>query len=272
MPGSSTTPAYTMGYDEDFLQMLEWRSVDIHARHLLPYLKPGRSLLDVGCGPGTLSVGLAQAVYPGVVHGVDIEPSQIELAASAARAGGHTNTTFRAGDATDLPYDNDTFDIVHCHTVLNHIPDTDAVLAEALRVLKPGGIISCRELISASCFSEPPYSLAGVWATFARLVTANGGHPQMGRELKRRLLDTGFQDVRATASFDTYSTPETIAVLDAVITEWFISPKIVDAATTFGLATGEQFDQWRHDQQRWKQHPGAVGAIAFGEAIATKPL
>ena len=272
MPGSaSTTSTYTMGYDDDFLQMLRWRSVETHAGHLLPHLEPGLSLLDFGCGPGTLSVGLARAVEPGEFHGIDIEESQIDLARAAAQAGGHANASFQVGDVTDLPFDDATFDVAHCHTVLNHVPDTDAVLSEVKRVLKPGGIISCRELVAASCFSEPAYSLAGAWETFTTLVTANGGHPQIGKELKGKLVNAGFADIRATASFDTFASPEGIAVLDGVITEWFFSPKVMAAATTYGLATEEQFDQWRIDQEKWKNSPGAVGAIAFGEAIASKP-
>ena len=267
---ASTTSTYTMGYDDDFLQMLRWRSVETHARHLLPHLEPGLSVLDFGCGPGTLSVGLASAVEPGDFHGIDIEQSQIDMARAAAEAGGHTNASFRVGDATDLPFDNDTFDVAHCHTVLNHVPDTAAVLSEVKRVLKPGGIVSCRELVAASCFSEPAYTLAEAWAVFTTLVAANGGHPQMGKELKAKLVEAGFADVRATASFDTFSSAEGIAVLDGVITEWFFSPKVMTAATTYGLATEEQFDQWRIDQEQWKKHPGAVGAIAFGEAIASK--
>ena len=271
MPEPASTTSYTMGYDEDFLQMLHWRSVETHAGHLLPHLEPGLSMLDFGCGPGTLSVGLARVVEPGEFHGVDIEWSQINMARAAAEAGGHSNASFQVADATNLPFDDNTFDVAHCHSVLNHIPDTLAVLSEVKRVLKPGGIISCRELICGSSFSEPAYSLAGAWETFTKLVVANGGHPQMGKELKARLLDAGFVDVRATASIDMFSTPEARAVLDGVITEWFFSPKVMGAATAYGLATPEQFERWKLDQAKWRQHPGAVGAIAFGEAIATNP-
>ena len=271
MPEPASTSTYTMGYDEDFLQMLHWRSAETHARHLLPHLEPGLSVLDFGCGPGTLSVGLARAVEPGEFQGVDIEKTQIDMARAAAEAGGHGNASFRVADATDLPFDDNTFDVAHCHAVLNHVPDTDAVLAEVKRVLKPGGIISCREVIAASSFSEPAYSLAEAWETFTKLLIANGGHPQMGRELKSKLLEAGFVDIQATASVDMFSTPEARAVLDAVITEWFFSPKVMTVATASGLATQEQFDQWKVDQEKWRQDPGALGAIAFGEAIATKP-
>ena len=79
---------YTKGYSEEFRQVLNRRSMETHAKHLVPYLKPGLRVLDFGCGPGTISVGLARAVDPGEVHGIDMEESQIELARAAAEAGG----------------------------------------------------------------------------------------------------------------------------------------------------------------------------------------
>ena len=81
------TPSYTMGYSEDFQKMLRVRSGETHAKHLLPRLKPGHRVLDFGCGPGNISVGLAKAVEPGEFQGIDMEASQIDLARSAASAG-----------------------------------------------------------------------------------------------------------------------------------------------------------------------------------------
>ena len=88
------TSSYTMGYSEEFRQLLNRRSAETHAAHLLPHLKPGLRILDLGCGPGTISVGLAKAVEPGEMHGIDMEEARIGLARSAAAAGGHHNTTF----------------------------------------------------------------------------------------------------------------------------------------------------------------------------------
>lgn len=92
----------TMGYDEEFLQLLDRRSALTNAERLLPHLKSGQWLLDFGCGPGTISVGLAKAVEPGEFHGIDMEEAQIAIARSAAKAGGHANATFHVGDVTNL--------------------------------------------------------------------------------------------------------------------------------------------------------------------------
>ena len=263
---------YTMGYSDEFRQLLDRRSMETHAAHLVPYLRSGLRVLDFGCGPGTISVGLARAVDPGEVHGVDMEESQIELARAAAEAGGHKNAKFHVGDVTSLPFGDNSFDVAHCHAVLMHVPDTSGALAEVKRVLKPGGIIASRETVVASCFAEPTTdTLRSGWTVFGNLIAANGGHPQMGRELKNYLVEAGFIDVQASASFDVFSTPDDVAFLHGFIIDWFFSPAVIAAATAYGLATHEQFEEWRAALEQWRGHAGALGAIAFGEAIATKP-
>ena len=265
-------PSYTMGYNDEFEKMIERRNARVNAAHLLPYLEPGRRVLDLGCGPRTISVGLADAVEPGELHGIDMEESQIEMARAAASAGGHSNAFFQTGEVTDLPFENESFDVVHCHALLMHVPDTRAVLAEVKRVLKPAGLISGRDLIGSSSFAEPELGgLGGVWTTFLNLLEANGAHPQMGKELKRRFLEAGFSDIQASASFEYYSTAEDVAFFHAYAGGWFFSPDTVETATKHGLATQEQFEDWSRMMDEWKDTPGAFAAAAWGEAIGRRP-
>lgn len=264
--------SYTMGYGEEFLQMLDRRSAQSNAARLLPHLTPGQRLLDFGCGPGTISVGLAKAVEPGEFHGIDMEESQIDIARSAAKAGGHDNATFHVGDVTKLPFEDDYFDVAFCHTVLTHVPDTAAVLNEAKRVLKPGGLIFSREIIVSSSFIEPgEEKTRPAWNTFARLLAGNGGHPEIGKELGRHFLAAGFKDIRASGSYDSFGTPQDVGFFLQFVLDWFHAPAVVEAATKYGLATREQFDEWRQDLEEWKDTPGGLAALAFGECLGTKP-
>lgn len=203
-------PTYTMGYSDEFQKMLGRRNAAANAAHLLPHLHAGLRVLDFGCGPGTVSMGLAEAVAPGELHGIDMEASQVETARAAAMAGGHDNAFFRIGDVTAL----------------------EAIL---------------------------------------KLVQANGGHPQMGKELKRVLLDAGFSDIRAGTSFGPYTTTEDIHFFHGFVSGWFFSPETVEVVVRHGLASHEQVDRWRHMLDEWRDSPGAMAAIAWGEAIARKP-
>ena len=275
-PAKASTSTYTMGYGPEFRKLLERRNAADCAAHLLPHLRPGMRLLDLGRGPGTISMGLADAVAPGELHSVDMEPSQVEMAGAAATAGGHGNARFQTGDAADLPFDDATFDVVHCHALLNHVSDTQAVVAEVKRVLKPGGLFAAREAIGDSTLFEPALDFGGLddgaaWATFLKLLAANGGHPQMGRELKAVFVAAGFMDVNATASFGTYTSADDLRFLHDLMAGWFFAPKTMKAAIGHGLASEEEFEGWRRSLDDWVDEPGAFAAVAWGETIGRTP-
>ena len=269
--GDASPQTYTMGYSETFLQLLKRRSAQSCATHLLPHLRPGLKLLDFGCGPGTISVGLAEAVRPGVLHGIDMEPSQIEMAGDAATAGGHDNMVLHAGDVTELPFEDNTFDAAHGHAVLMHIPDTSAALAEVRRVLRPGGLIACREMICASSFLEPESDgLNQAWDLYGQLLESNGGHPQMGKQLKRALQAAGFDGIRAGAEFEFFGSAEDTGFFHGFVAGWFFSDETVDAAVGRGLAGRDRLERWRRALDRWKESPGAVAAMGWGFALGCK--
>ena len=269
----SGTPDYTLGFSEELLHAYRRYTAEANAAYLLPYLRPGLRVLDFGCGLGTISAGLAKAVAPGELHGIDMEESQIDLAKSVAKANGIDNATFHVGEVTEMPFEDGYFDVAHCHNVLMHIPDTAATLAEVKRVLKPGGIIGCREMMSESSFTQPDFGVIGKsWEMFADLLAADDGHPRMARELKGRMLEAGFTNVQATASFDIFSTPADILFIYNLAQKWFLSPEIVEAAIKYGASTRELCDAIGVAYDEWKVHPGAICAIAYGEAVAGNPL
>ncbi len=269
---ASSTPDYTMGFSEEFLESLRRYTAETNAGYLLPYLRPGLRVLDFGCGPGTISVGLARAVAPGEMHGLDMEESQIELARSVARVGGQDNAIFHVGDVSHLDFEDNFFDVAHCHNLLMHVPDTLAVLTEVKRVLKPGGIIGCREMICRSSFTHPDFGvIRRAWDMFEDLLAADDGHPQMGKDLKTRLLEAGFSNVQAAASFDTYNAPRDIEFIFRLAGGWFLSPEITEAAIKYGAATEKLCKDIRVAYEKWREHPGAFLGVAYGEAVANKP-
>src|ERR687893_2190455 len=92
---------YTHGHADPVLQSHRWRTVENSAAYLIPSLKPGLDLLDVGCGPGTITVDLASRVAPGRVVGIDVSADPLEEARAAAERAG-VAVTFQVGDVYAL--------------------------------------------------------------------------------------------------------------------------------------------------------------------------
>ena len=93
----------------------------------------------------------------------------------------------------------------------------------------------------------------------------------MGKELNRVLLEAGFSGIRAGASFEAYTTTEDVHFFHGFASGWFFSPATVDVIVKHGLASREQIDDWRRMLDEWRDSPGAMAAIAWGEVIARNP-
>ena len=120
MLGGVPDVRYTHGHHESVLRSHRWRTADNSADYLVPHLRPGQALLDVGCGPGTITVDLADRVSPGSVVGVDASIGVLEGAVLSV-AGDRSPVGFAAADVFSLPFPDDTFDVVHAHQVLQHL-------------------------------------------------------------------------------------------------------------------------------------------------------
>lgn len=265
---------YIMGYSEAYLQILSSRTAANSCGYLMPRLTPGLRMLDVGCGPGSISAGLAEAIAPGKLHGIDIEPSQVEMAARAAAELGLSNAEFSVADVKAMPFEDGFFDIVHCGDLLAFVADTGAALSEISRVLKTGGVLGCREIIMDAFLIHPdpdPNPLAAGYAVFADTLRADDGHPQMGKELAGHLERAGFADIRMSAGFEVFSGPERLRLMLALGEQWYFGTEFADSAVQYGAADTGMLDEVRNAVDAWHRSTGAMAAFAYGEALAVKP-
>src|ERR1043165_6861191 len=123
---------YTHGHHSAVLRSHQWRTAENSAAYLLPHLKPGMTVLDVGCGPGSITADMARIVAPGKVTGID---SVGVLEAAVEAVAGVSNVELAAGDVMALDYPDDSFDVVHAHQVLQHLADPVGALRETRRGL-----------------------------------------------------------------------------------------------------------------------------------------
>lgn len=199
------TSRYTAGYSAPVLTFMEQRTAETHAGFFLPELKPGFRVLDVGCGLGTITLGLARRVAPGEVIGIDIEDSQFASAREQAGQQG-LNITFQKASIYQLPFQDGSFDAVFSHDVLQYVSDPPAALAEMRRVLKPGGMIGIRagDMGGTLIDSESEGPARGL-ASYLSIKKEDEGDLYIGRKLPRLLRKAGFNVERVTASYEVIS-------------------------------------------------------------------
>ncbi|KAK6350259.1 hypothetical protein TWF696_006494 [Orbilia brochopaga] len=212
----SPDKTYIHGYHPSVLSSHSWRTLQNSASYLLPHLEPYKSssspltILDAGCGPGTITCDIAAHLPHAQVTGIDYVLQQTCTPLAASRA--LTNVTFQQADIFALPFPSASFDIIHLHQVLQHLPTPPtAAIAELIRVCKPSGIIAAREA-DFGAFSWFPESrgLEKWQETYIATATSTGGDPLAGKKLHRWFMDAGIPrcDISCTSSCWTYSTPE----------------------------------------------------------------
>jgi ubiquinone/menaquinone biosynthesis C-methylase UbiE len=123
-------------------EYVETRTAAKWVGFFLPHLESGMSLLDCGCGVGSITLDLAEIVAPGQVIGLDTDSEQLEIARSQAQKRGLTNVNFEIANVYELPFADASFDAVLAHTLLIHLNDPLKALKEMRRILKPGGIVA----------------------------------------------------------------------------------------------------------------------------------
>jgi len=269
--GEAIRDTYTHGHHESVLRSHTWRTVVNSAAYLIPHLTQGLRVLDVGCGPGTITVDLARRVSPGTVTGVDASAAIVAQAAGLAVDEGVPNVAFQVGDVYALDFADDSFDLVHAHQVLQHLANPVAALKELRRVLKPGGILAARDVDYGGVAWYPKLPGLQSWMTAYRAVHYwNGGDPDAGRALKAWARLAGFDAVTSSASIWCFATD---AERDGWGESWALRATESDFAAHAIESGAADLADLRAIAAAWRQwagDPDGWFGMPHGEIIAVK--
>lgn len=188
--------------------ILDRRRLDRDHRCLAGLLAPGMSVLDVGCGTGAITQGIAEAVGPqGFVLGVDRDRGLLERAESHRAS--HPNLHFEQGDATRLDLDA-RFDVVTAARTLQWIAEPGAALRGMIRAAKPGGLVVVLDYNHAlnGWQPDPPAEFLAFYATFLRWRESNGWDNLMANHCPALFEELGLGEVRSYDQDDTSIRPD----------------------------------------------------------------
>jgi SAM-dependent methyltransferase len=267
--------SYTYGHTPAVVGVHAARSADKEAAFFLPQLTPGMRLLDVGCGPGTITLGFAAAVAPGEVIGVDVAETVLDQARSAAAAAAVPNVRFQMADAASLPYEDSSFDAVFAHTLLEHVPEPSLAVQEMKRVLKPGGLLGVRDCDWGSGVFWPLDPLVRQAADlYVRVWRNNRGHPTLGRRLRELLHGSGFTGLASSTSFrwnGSSSDPlDGSPAFGRLLAERLLLPNFVTPIVENGWADHATLERIAQACHTWADHPDAYAAMIMVEALGRK--
>lgn len=194
--------------DDEWSRAVFGRRTGRVAEFLAPHLRAGMRLLDCGCGPGSITVDLAQAVAPGEAIGVDLREDALAQGRALARERGVVNVTFQAANVYELPYPDGSFDALFACAVLQHLAVPLAALKEMHRVMRPGEVIGIVDGSSTITMRYPTNPLLEKWDRLRALEREyTTGRPSDALALRALLRAAGFTRTQASAEMTTEAGP-----------------------------------------------------------------
>jgi ubiquinone/menaquinone biosynthesis C-methylase UbiE len=262
---------YTHGHHDSVLRSHRWRTAENSAGYLLPRLEAGIDLLDVGCGPGTITADLAARVAPGTVVGVDREAAVIEDASKLLDTAERRNITFETADVHSLPFEDQSFDVVHAHQLLQHLSDPVGALIEMRRVLRTPGILAVRDSDYGGFVWAPPDPLLDRWMELYHDVCGkNGADADAGRHLLNWAQAAGFSEIEPSSSTWTFADPPSRRWWGELWAERVIRSSLAEQAVGYGMSTPEELDAISQAWRWWAARSDGFFAVMHVELIARR--
>jgi len=274
-PGISTcadaADTYLPGHHPSVVADHAKRTAETAAAFFLPFVKPGMRLLDVGCGPGSITAGLALRVEPGETIGIDASLQVIETARSFPGAKAAKCLSFEVGNIYAPRFGAKSFDAVFAHQVLQHLPRPVDALEQMQVLLTPGGVVGARVVDWGSTMFYPnDPGILRFLALYYELARRDGGELDAGRYLPRWLRQVGFVDLRISTSAVSYTEPAAIQAWADAYAEAMLQSNFAEKAVEHGLATRSDLAGIAAAWRSWCRDADAFFCFTQTEVVAWK--
>ncbi len=268
-PDSGPAPdTYTHGHAPSVLRSHTWRTIENSAAYLAPHLDAGHKLLDVGCGPGTITADFARRVSE--VVALDLADDVVAKAAAHMEAEGLSNVQVRVGDTYALEFEDNVFDVVHAHQVLQHVTRPVDALAEMMRVAKPGGLVAVRDADYSAMFWAPASDALDRWIDmYLAVARHNDAEPDAGRWLKSWALEAGAAEVAVSSDTWTFTNDEDRMWWGELWADRVLESALGTQAIEYGIATQAELEDISTAWRTWIGAPGAFFAVPNVELLIT---
>lgn len=264
---------YLHGHHRSVLSAHSARTANDAAAFLLPYLEQGMKLLDIGCGPGTITVGLAAAVgETGSVLGIDISKGLRGEWHKRLLENGSSNLDFRVDNIYESNLEKDHFDVVYAHQVLQHLADPVGALTMAAGLAKSGGLVAVRE-VDWGTFAVYPESQAidDFRRVYDAVAIRNGGNPKAGRHMSSWMHETGeLADIHISTSTWTFFEERGKTWWGDQWSQRILESDIAVKALEYGIATRSELEAISRGWLEWKNAPGSVSCFTHFEGLARR--
>jgi ubiquinone/menaquinone biosynthesis C-methylase UbiE len=269
--GRRPAETYTHGHHASVVGQHQRRTAEEAAAFLLPRLNTGDRVLDFGCGPGTITTGLARAVAPGSVVGLDIVHAVLALARDHVAEQQSVNTLLTQGSVYELPFADATFAAAYAHQVLQHLADPVLALREARRVVRPGGLVAVRDADYATMVWWPREPRMERWLELYHAVaTRNGGEADAGRRIPSWLREAGFEEVETTTETWHFDDRDSILQWGDSWAERLTRSALAQQAVDYGLATVEELAEIAVGWRDWARQPDAFFTFIHVAGLARR--
>ena len=209
-------------------------------------------------GPGSITIGLAEAVPEGSVVGIDLSLIAIEQAQSVAKSKGLNNVEFKTGNSLSLPFPDAHFDVAYCNQLLMHVDDPVDALAEMKRVVKPGGVVATRESLANIWHPSNPTLENGTYWLHRAIQNPNAkGRSGLYLHIYAQQVGFALADIRFSASAQVFMSPDEKSQVVGAMKTFFAEKSLLRQKAHDAGMTNSDLEQVLSALEEWECTPDA---------------